>query len=612
VIGECPRAVLQLSKTSLVMKHLADAKAALAWMAANELPVSYLAVVNANDRTHTVKKKLSLAAPLLAVAREGMVLPLSYAAEWKKGFTCAEPAKDGKDGGSRAAPRTGRITLGKGYDFTMTGESKNRRLRVNIDVNGDGNFGDAGEGPFAIADAVTLGGKTYAISLGHRNGAGKCDLWLTWPTAEQVHEGLLACYILMGNQPEYLCLVGHLDAIPAFIVAKGDVDLQSDYPYSNVDDDRFAEICVSRIVADDAPAATLYASRALTYPDLLDDSWKFTVGEAMWENTYWPLFENAGFTKRVRHDREDLKWITKPDANGKKGKRSNRFEQDSGLARVCAMTHMAHSMWTNLGQTYWWDSQALLGPTLVESGGCLTAALDRETDCKSVVSQLLRNGAVAFHGNARPGIAYQEHMRMEFWNHVLTGKTVGQAHREAQNSILLALMDGDEKAGGPNHHSLFIRTLFGDPALKMFVPAKLKSAPAGVTVKGDVVTVRGPARWWPVKMRVPEDWKKWYGKDLYVCRGAGTHATRRWCGEEYDLEAMYVNAEVRTPKKIKSITQLQSVPEPLGWGGKFWCDGHADGTCTYRWRVRLLDFDQPTGTIVSKLDSVDYGIEWSE
>jgi len=622
LIGNCPKSVPALEKCELKVECLADAKAVLAWMSANDMPVGYLAVVNSNDRKDTVKKKLSLAAPLLSAAREGMVLPLSYATTWKQGFKCTASAKDSKSGDGEAAfpsrgipkskvpPGTGRITLGRGYEFVVTGEPKNRRLRVNIDIDGNGDFADEGEGPFAIADTVQLEGKTYSISLGHKNGPGKSDLWLTWPMAELVHEDLLQCYERIGGYPEYLCLVGHPDAIPAFLVRKGDVDLQSDYPYSNVDDDMFAEICVSRVVADGAPAATLYASRVLTYTQLLDDSWKCSVGEAMWENTYWPLFENAGFTKRVRHDKEDLKWIVKPDANGKGGKRSKRFQQDSGLTRVCAMSHMAHSMWTNLGQTYWWDSTPLIAPTLVESGGCLTSALDKESDCKSVVSQLLRNGAVAFHGNSRPGIAYQEHLRMEFWNRVLEGKTTGQAHRGAQNSILLAMMDSNQTTSGPNHHSLYIRTLFGDPAFKMFVPSELKSAPASVTVKGDLVTVRGPEQWWPVKMRVPEDWKKWYGRDLYVCRGAGSYAARRWCGEQYDLEEMYVNAEIRTSRKIKAITQLQSVPEPLGWNGKFWCDEHHDGTRTYRWRVRLLDFDQPTGKIVNKIDSIDYGIDW--
>ena len=90
---------------------------------------------------------------------------------------------------------------------------------------------------------------------------------------------------------------------------------------------------------------------------------------------------------------------------------------------------MAHSWWHDLGQTYDWESEVLIAPTLVESGGCLTAALDYQADFRSVISRFLRNGAVGFHGNARPGIAYQEQLRMEFWNGVLAGDTIGQAHR---------------------------------------------------------------------------------------------------------------------------------------------------------------------------------------
>jgi hypothetical protein len=41
-------------------------------------------------------------------------------------------------------------------------------------------------------------------------------------------------------------------------------------------------------------------------------------------------------------------------------------------------------------------------------------------------------------------------------------------------------------------------------------------------------------------------------------------------------------------------------------------DEHADGTRTYRWRVRLVDFDQPKGTILSKVDRLDYRIVFED
>lgn len=39
-------------------------------------------------------------------------------------------------------------------------------------------------------------------------------------------------------------------------------------------------------------------------------------------------------------------------------------------------------------------------------------------------------------------------------------------------------------------------------------------------------------------------------------------------------------------------------------------DENPDGSRTYRWRVRLADFDQKTGVILSKLDRIDYHIEF--
>ena len=199
---------------------------------------------------------------------------------------------------------------------------------------------------------------------------------------------------------------------------------------------------------------------------------------------------------------------------------------------------------------------------------------------------------------------------MEFWNGLLGGRTIGQSHRRAQNSMLLTVMDTGQLTRGGHHYSLHIRALFGDPAFAMRVPSAPRSAPARVTVAGDVVSLHAPASWWPVKMRVPEDWKLWKDKPLYVCRGAGSYAVRHWCREQFDLEETYCNAEIRTARRIKSITQMQSLAKPLGWGGKYWTDEHADGTRSYRWRVRMIDFDQKTGKIVSKVDRVDYRIQW--
>jgi hypothetical protein len=240
----------------------------------------------------------------------------------------------------------------------------------------------------------------------------------------------------------------------------------------------------------------------------------------------------------------------------------------------------------------------------------MTCNLDYEPGLRSVISRMFRNGALSFCGQTRPGIAEQEQQRIEFWNGIFSGQTIGEAHRRAQNSKASLVVETGQTRGGPDHYQLHIRSLFGDPAFKPHLPSPPKSAPAKVEVKGDTVTAHGPATWWKVQMRVPEDWKPWANKPLYVLRGAGTYAHNSWCKDEYDKEETFINAEVTTTRRIKSITQMQKPPAPLGWTGKYTDDENPDGSHTYRWRVRLADFDQTTGVITNKLDSIDYHIDY--
>ncbi len=609
----------KFSSSVVKVTGLADARAALVWMRQNGHKVSYIAAVNPTDRSDTVINKLSLAGSLLAAARGGAVVPLGFKSRWKTSFA-GKPIEGDPPRGvtvkkrskkKNELPRKGIIKLdGREYAFVAT----IRPYRLYVDFNGDGAFDAKGEGPLKAGEIVTFGDKSYAVTLGSNSGVGRADVRLSWPTAQKVCEDLKAYYQAAGAPPEHLCIVGFPDAFPQAVIPREPSarfgDVLTDRPYANTDADPFAEIAVARLIGESASLATLHASRAVTYGQLLDASWQDELGQARWENSYWPLFENYGFKKQFHHDVDDLKWLVKP-AEGVRGRRAGELGQSSPLSSVAAITHIAHSNWKALGQTYTWNSKVLLAPAMVESGGCLTATMDRDASCRSVIARFLRNGAVGFVGNIRPGIGHQEHLRMAFWNGVLDAKTIGQAHRMSQNSMCLEAMDrGQLERGGPLRYSLNIRMLFGDPAFRMRAPARAKAAPARVVVKGDTVSVYGPEAWWPVVIRVPEDWKKWEGKKLYVCRGAGTYVSRNWCGGGYGIERHCINAEIRTKRKIKSITQVQSPPEPLGWNQKYWADEHADGTRTYRWRVRLLDFDQTTGKITSKANRLDYRIEW--
>ena len=614
VVGKPAGGLASLKHAAARVTELATARDVMTWVPKRGLPVAYVAALNPLDRSKTVIKKLSLAGALLAAGRDGLVAPLSYEVRWKMPFSGAEmqgevPPDLPK---SKAKPKAGRIVFGKrDYPFILTGKSEDRSLKINIDLNGDGRYAGPGEGPFTTGDAVELDGRPFAITLGREKGAGNADVRLTWPRAEQLAKDLRRYYEAIGAPPEYLCLVGFPDAVPQAIFGKGDsgTEQTSDLPYANADDDPFAEICVSRVIAESASFATLYASRVLTYHSLRDPEWQDRACQACWENTSGKRFENVGFDASYRHTKENLKWLV-PPAQGKKGQRTQTFDQDSPLARCAVLTHENHSWWHELGETFDWNARVLLAPVVVESGGCLTAALDREADCHSVVARLLRNGAVSFSGNSREGIAECELQRHEFWNGVLSGQTVGQAHRRSMNSAQVTILDKKEGAGGAYQYQLRIRTQFGDPALVMHLPGRPRSAPARCVVSNDTLTVHAPQEWWPVKMHVPADWKKWAGKDLYVLRGAGTYARRSWCREQYDKEEIYVTAEFTTRRRVAKIEQVQKPPAPLGWNGSYYADEHADGSRTYRWSVRLADFDQVKGTMVNAVERLEYQITY--
>jgi hypothetical protein len=616
VVGKAGKAGADLKAAGVEVVELSDTPAVLSWMRQRNIPVTYLAITNPDDRDKLVIRKLSLASALLAAGRGGIAVPLAYKAVWKAGFTGAE-CKDAAPKGapsSRKPPHKGVLSVGgKEIAFVATSPRSDKEFtQVNFDLNGNGEFGDAGEGPFRAADVVTLGGVKCSISLGQTNGLGKADIRITAPCAEQVLSDLKALYSAMGRTPRHLAIVSMPDGIPQAIVPEGagegaNRDLCSDFPFTNADDDIFGEVAVGRVTAENATFATLYASRVITYASLMDGTWEVKAGQARWENSYDKLFENVGFVMVPHHDVDNLRWIERPEGK-KRGKREKGFSQDSPLASVAAIAHTAHSWWHDIGQTYDWDSDVLLAPAVVETGGCLATALDRQADYHSVVARMLRNGAAGFVGNSLPATAFQEQQRLMFWNSVLAGKTMGQAQLEASNGAVAVILETGQQRGGPNHYMLYLCGLFGDPGFTMHVPSAPKSAPARCEVKGDVVSVYAPAEWWPCRIRVPEDWKLWTDKDLYVLRGAGSWPNRHWLEAGYDAEETYVWATLHTDRKVKSVQQVQSPAKPLGWTGKFVVDNNADGTRTYLWRVRLVDFDQTKGTITAKADRLDYKV----
>ena len=613
----------------VVLKNAVDA---VGWLTKNGFTCDYLAIANPFDRTGAMQRKLSLVAPLLSAARDGLVVPMEYASHWMRPFAAAKVSGDrpaGVPAGTEPV-HTGTATMGgKKIAFALVRAAARRGgrplMRIYLDVDGDGKFSGPGDGkgPFRSADTVTVGGKAYTLVASgpsKRRRKNPVSLNLCTPTAQQIQGRLKAVWRAAGQTPSYLCIVGHPDAVPFWTHLDGpgaETFVESDVPYANADADEFFEINVGRIIAENASFATLHASRTVTYSSLLDPVWSHSVGFARWEDSLGPQFANVGFHTQylhTKHDRPEIKKDEKPLAPGaKRGriKREGTCHAHSPLTNVSAILHGAHSWFMGLGETYTVEATVLLSPCVVESAGCGPTALHADKKFISVVSRLFRNGAVAFHGNAVPSPAPHQELRYGFWTSVLGGATLGAAHRDTLNRKMLTVLEGGQlERGGVDARTLIARHLYGDPAFKMYVPDTRRIAPVRTEVNGDRVTVRGPERWYICQIRVPEDWKRWANKPLYVLRGPGIYIRAAWCGDEYDLEEVYTDVAYTTRRKVKSISQDSKLPRPLGWRGKYYVDENADGTRTVRWRVRMADFDQVHGKIRAKADRIDYRIKY--
>ncbi len=611
---------------------LKNAVEAVGWMTKSGVACDYLAIANPFDRTGTMQRKLSLIAPLLCAARGGLVVPLEYESHWMnrfeaKGASGAPPA--GVPSGKEPV-HTGTATIGgRKIGFAVVrapggrgGAKRGGPLRrIYLDADRNGKFSGPNEGPFWSTDTVEIGGRRYTLVASgpdRRKKRKKVSLKTCTPTAEEIRRRLRNVWRAAGRTPSNLCIVGHPDAIPFWPYLDGpgaETFAESDVPYANADDDPFFEICVGRIIAENASFATLHASRLITYESLLDPTWSHSVGFARWEDSLGPQFANVGIYTQYLHtkfDRPEVKAPEAPMAPGAsrgKTRRAGTFHAHSPLGRAAAIVHGAHSWYRGLGETYTVDANVLLAPCVVESAGCGTTALHAEHKFISVVSRLFRNGAVAFNGNAVPAPAPHQELRYAFWQSVLGGATLGAAHRDALNRKMLTVLERDQlERGGTDRRTLAARHLYGDPAFKMHIPGPRSVAPARTEVDGDRLTVHGPKRWYIVQIRVPEDWKKWADKPLFVLRAPGVYIRAQWCKQQYDIEEIYTDVAFTTRRKVKSIKQESVLPGPLGWRDKYFVDENADGTRTYRWRVRMADFDQVEGEIRTKADRVEYRI----
>lgn len=586
--------------------HLPTAADVLSRMKKNGMALDYLAVFNPHDRDMGWVRKISLAAPLLAAGRNGMVVPLDFDTEWKVPFNTKDPEPGQKQGGKALAhARQGTIEInGVQAPFVMACSDRRHdkascmanwaegKCPKNMHlVNKDGSL----LGPYASGDRIKLGDRYYTISLDPESGVGKADLWLTWPGVPEIRERLSETYKVIGGHPEYLCLLGWPDMLPKAVLTHrgGRVDITSDRPFANADDDRFIEIALGRLIGEDVYSAVLTATRGLAYEDLKTGDWPSRFGLAGWGDSDRNL-ENVGFTMVPYHDVYANKHT------------NNRIRQHSPLTEVATIKHGAHSGWRSFGGFYGMRSPVLLAPAIVESGGCSTMRVDQNAEGRSAPARLLRNGAVCVLGNERNGKSEQNLYRSELWSGIAQDMSVGRAHRYALNRALLAVLDADQKEDGNLRYQFYIRALYGDPALHLSLPHGPASRPAYCDVSGTKVTAHAPETWWESSTQLNKSWNSKH-EIQYSVQGAGVGSQRHWShSERCNLTKQCYAVELRTSYHVKAVEQIEKLPEPLGWNGKYWIDEHQDGSRSIFWRVRFVDYDQFAGKFRHQTDSISY------
>ena len=242
-------------------------------MKTQKLDTPYLALVNIRDRSATTVRKLSLAAPILASARNGMVIPIDREVRWRVPFT-GTPIKGALPKGIPAGkkpPKRGVIDLPEGkVPFVLSFGHRARTRSLHLDLERRRCLRRSRRRPL------------QAGLCGHACWGNRVQPRLRQEARQQVRpDGQLRqrggdlprtpqALRRSAGLPRYLCLVGFPDAIPQAIMPRNDTDMTSDLPYGNADDDLFSEIAVGRIIGESATFATLHASRVVTYDSLLD------------------------------------------------------------------------------------------------------------------------------------------------------------------------------------------------------------------------------------------------------------------------------------------------------------------------------------------------------
>ena len=375
-------------------------------------------------------------------------------------------------------------------------------------------------------------------------------------------------YDELGSPPDHLAIVGAHDALPQMrkpTIFDNPLEEQpvSDLPYAQTDDDAFIDISIGRIVGDTVEELSTIATRTAQYNRLQDGHWEYNIVEA----GLWGFDELRSLNVNV--DFEDSRHLTQEEI------------ETAGSLEIAAFLHKDHSYCQVLGHAVDIYTPTLFAPAITVSRGCSVGGMDLlNADQRSIVDHLFGQGIVAFVGAARNAIAYNTIIEVSLWNQLLEGHTLGESFKHGINDAIVHWLDDGSSA---MRYSIDTEIVYGDPAFRLYVPGPYRTEPAAQDFDGTTLTVTAPELWTVVEYH-PEQLAEWgYGGDLFMYTAPGAIPRTYWAGS-YDHEDMYFGVQLHLDEVPSSVVELGSYPSPLGWGGNFHVDHHADGTASAMWR----------------------------
>ncbi len=422
-------------------------------------------------------------------------------------------------------------------------------------------------------------------------------------------------YQSIGRYPEYLALVGNATSIPlSYNGPNEDTGLfnsaPTDFDYSNVDADVFADIAIGRIMAYNIFDATLLTSRISTYEQLLDGVWENNHAEV---GGSWDFPEQGLLAANYGFQRMNFVGNLSPE---------QRVE-------AAIISHTDHSTQHVVGGAFSVDSKNILAPCTIFSAGCATAAIDFETlvdgYCSDnvcipptdrgegllAVNRLFKLGAISYAGATRSDPGSGRMMISGAENALLEGQPLGQCYKAGMDALTLPWDTGSRRNW----------IMLGDPGLRIHLPAAPAVSPAHHVVNAidpltDHLVVQVPDSLFVQQVNL--SWCQHWGL---------TFPTTYW-GTKPGLYGMdvdrYYMVRFTPDRPVLSVEALDTFPVfnawvhgeiSLGWIAPPTIDYRQDGKDLLVWTVRanVMDWGNPLGGTVplAELANATFRINYS-